>query len=127
MPKANVTTNDLEPPKAGQERYRLEVGHKHKVKPGNIVGAIANEAGLESQFIGQIKIFSDFSLVDLPEGMPKEIYKDLKKTRVSGQQLRISLFDKEQQRKPKSKKRSATKSRKRSDPKRKPKKKKHSD
>lgn len=124
--KTKATVNDSEPPKPGQERYRIEVGHKHKVKPGNIVGAIANEAGLESQYIGQIKIFEDFSLVDLPEGMPKEIYKDLKKTWVSGQQLRISLFDNEQQpRKPKSRKRPATKSRKRSDSKRKTKKKKH--
>lgn len=126
--KAKVTANDLEPPKPEQERYRIEVGHKHKVKPGNIVGAIANEAGLESQYIGQIKIFEDFSLVDLPEGMPKEIYRDLKKTWVSGQQLRISLFDNEQQlRKPKPRKRSATKSRKRSDSKRNAKKKKHAD
>jgi len=127
-PKSNATANDLELPKPGQERYRLEVGHKHKVKPGNIVGAIANEAGLESQYIGQIKIFEDFSLVDLPEGMPKEIYKDLKKTWVSGQQLRISLFDNEQQpKKPKSRNRPANNSRKRNNSKRKPKKKKHTD
>ncbi|MEM7027897.1 MAG: DEAD/DEAH box helicase [Pseudomonadota bacterium] len=74
----------------GMDRYRIEVGHDHKVKPGNIVGAIASEGGLESKYIGQIKIFNDHSLIDLPEGMPKEIFKELKKTRVSGQQLRIS-------------------------------------
>ena len=111
--KSTQSINDLESPKPGQDRYRIEVGHKHKVKPGNIVGAIANEAGLESQHIGQIKIFEDFSLVDLPEGMPKEIYKDLKKTWVSGQQLRISLYNAEHStHKPRSNKNSSSHKRK---------------
>ena len=74
----------------GFERFRIQVGHDHKVKPGNIVGAIANEAGLESKHIGQIKIFDDYSLVDLPEGMPKDIFNGLKKVWVAGQQLKIS-------------------------------------
>ena len=87
------STDKSDKPKEGLERYRIEVGHDHEVKPGNIVGAIANEAGLESQFIGHIKIFDDHSLIDLPEGMPKEIFKDLKKVWVAGQQLRISRLE----------------------------------
>lgn len=75
----------------GMETYRIEVGHQHGVKPGNIVGAIASEAGLDSQYIGRIDIQDDHSLVDLPEGMPKEIFQDLRKTRVAGQQLRICI------------------------------------
>jgi len=74
----------------GMECFRIEVGHIHGVKPGNIVGAIANEAGLDSQYIGRITIFDEYSLVDLPQGMPKNIFNDLKKTRISGQQLEIS-------------------------------------
>ena len=77
----------------GLERFRIEVGHNHGVKPGNIVGAIANEAGLDGQHIGHIEIGADFSLVDLPIGMPVEIFKDLKKVRVCGQPLRISRLD----------------------------------
>jgi len=77
----------LEP---GMVRYRLAVGHKHEVMPGNIVGAIANEAGLESKHIGVINIYDDYSTVDLPDGMPKEIFNDLKKARVVGQKLDIS-------------------------------------
>jgi len=77
-------------PEEGMKRYRIEVGHNHKVQPGNIVGAIANEASLESQYIGRINIYDDYSTVDLPQGMPDEIFKDLKKTRVAGQALRIS-------------------------------------
>jgi ATP-dependent RNA helicase DeaD len=76
-------------------RFRLEVGHKHNVQPGNIVGAIANEAGLDSQYIGRINIYDDYSLVDLPDGMPREIFNDLKKVRVAGQQLRISRLEKD--------------------------------
>ncbi len=81
--------NNSEPAK-GMARYRIEVGHNHDVKPGNIVGAIANEAGLDSSEIGRINIFDDHSLVDLPDGMPKDIYHDLQKVWVSGQQLKIS-------------------------------------
>ncbi|MGD8526500.1 MAG: DEAD/DEAH box helicase [Thioalkalispiraceae bacterium] len=80
-------------PEKGMERYRLEVGHKHAVKPGNIVGAIANEAGLDSQYIGRINIHDEYSVVDLPEGMPRDIFNTLKKVWVAGQQLNISRLD----------------------------------
>ncbi|HET7133001.1 MAG TPA: helicase-related protein, partial [Gammaproteobacteria bacterium] len=75
----------------GQVRYRLEVGHDHGVQPSNIVGAIANEAGIDSAHIGRIEIFDAFSTVELPEGMPKEIYKHLRNTWVCGQKLAISV------------------------------------
>ena len=75
------------------ERYRIEVGHRHGVKPGNIVGAIANEAGLDGEHIGHIQIESDHSLVDLPVGMPKDIYMDLKKVRICGEAIRITRLD----------------------------------
>ncbi|AWV07467.1 DEAD/DEAH box helicase [Marilutibacter maris] len=77
-------------PDAGMETFRIEVGHTHGVKPGNIVGAIANEAELESRYIGRIDIRQDHSYVDLPEGMPRELMEHLKKVRVAGQPLRIS-------------------------------------
>lgn len=79
----------------GMERFRIEVGHNHDVKPNNIVGAIANEAGLDSQHIGRINIYDDFSVIDLPEGMPKDVFSDLKKVWVAGKQLHISLLKKE--------------------------------
>jgi len=77
-------------PEPGFETFRIEVGHQHGVKPGNIVGAIANEAGLDSKYIGRVDIRDDHSLVDLPAGMPAEIFRHLKKVWVSGQQLRIT-------------------------------------
>jgi ATP-dependent RNA helicase DeaD len=80
-------------PDADKERYRIEVGHRHGVKPGNIVGAIANEAGLDGEHIGHIQIETDYSLVDLPVGMPRDIFMDLKKVRVCGEPLRISRVD----------------------------------
>ncbi len=72
------------------ETFRIEVGHVHGVKPGNIVGAIANEAGLEGRHIGHVDIREDHSFVDLPEGMPKEIFRSLKKVRVVGRELNIA-------------------------------------
>ena len=77
----------------GKRTYRIEVGHEHGVKPGNIIGAIANEAGLESQFIGRLSIRDNYSLIDLPDGMPQEVFQHLKKVWVNQQQLRISEWD----------------------------------
>ena len=79
---------------AGAERFRIEVGHVHGVKPGNIVGAIANESGLDGEHIGSIEIEAEYSLVDLPAGMPKDIFEDLKKTRICGQPMNISRHGK---------------------------------
>ena len=77
------------PPAEGMERFRIEVGRNDGVKPGNIVGAIANEAGLEGRYIGRIDIRDDHSTLDLPTGMPKELLQHLKKTRVCGRPLGI--------------------------------------
>src|SRR6202790_4377016 len=72
------------------ETFRIEVGSIHGIKPGNIVGAIANEAGIDGVHIGRVDIREDHSFVDLPEGMPKEIFTELQKVRVVGRELRIS-------------------------------------
>ena len=77
-------------PEEGMERFRVEIGDTHGVRPGNLVGAIANEAGLDGKDIGRIQIFDEFSLVDLPEGMPKQIFQQLKNTWVSGRKLQIT-------------------------------------
>ncbi|MBS1936706.1 MAG: DbpA RNA binding domain-containing protein, partial [Bacteroidetes bacterium] len=90
-PRAKPSRDDA-PRKAeyGMETFRIEVGHAHGVKPNNIVGAIANEAGLDSKHIGRIDIRDEHSLIDLPEGMPAELLAHLKKVWVAGQRLRIS-------------------------------------
>jgi ATP-dependent RNA helicase DeaD len=76
-------------PDVGKETFRIEVGHNHGVQPGNIVGAIANEADLEAKYIGRIDIRDEYSLVDLPEGMPHELLEHLKKVRIAGRPLRM--------------------------------------
>jgi len=78
------------PPEKGMQRFRIEVGHIHKVMPGNIVGAIANEANIDAQNIGRINIFDDHSTIDLPADMPEDIYAGLNKVWVAGQTLNIS-------------------------------------
>jgi ATP-dependent RNA helicase DeaD len=75
------------------EVYRIEVGHAHGVKPGNIVGAIANETGIDGDHIARIRIEDDYSTVELPAGMPKQLFEELKKVRVVGQLLNISKMD----------------------------------
>ncbi|UZE95991.1 DEAD/DEAH box helicase [Alkalimarinus alittae] len=83
-------------PDVDMERFRIDVGYDHGVKPGNIVGAIANEANIEATYIGHIQIFDSFSTVDLPSGMPKETMDSLKKVWVCQQSLNIAPFDGEE-------------------------------
>ncbi len=84
-PKKKSGDNDKVP----MTLYRLEVGSEHGAQAKHIVGALINEAGLESQYIQDLKINADYSTVSLPEGMPKEIYKHLHKTWVAGQQIKL--------------------------------------
>jgi ATP-dependent RNA helicase DeaD len=86
------------PPAEDTERYRIEVGRADGIEPGNIVGAIANEAGIDGKHIGPISIEESFSTVDLPAGMPREIFKHLKKVWIRGKQLRISRIGDEPER-----------------------------
>lgn len=72
------------------ETFRIQVGQVHQVKPANIVGAIANETGLDSSCIGKIEIYDDYSTVDLLAGMPEDVFHSLKGVEVLGQQLNIS-------------------------------------
>lgn len=72
-------------------RYRIEVGRNHEARPGDIVGAIANEAGISSSNIGHIKLHDEFSTVDLPKGLSGDVLSQLKKVRVRNRPLEISL------------------------------------
>jgi len=64
--------------------YRISVGKRHKIGPGAIVGAIANEGGLHRSDFGHIAIGPDFSLVELPPKLPRATLKRLENTRISG-------------------------------------------
>ena len=78
------------PPEDHMERFRVEVGWRDRIKPGNIVGAIANEAGLNGRSIGRIQIFDTHSTVDLPKGMPEDVFQGLRQLRVMNKPLQLS-------------------------------------
>jgi ATP-dependent RNA helicase DeaD len=99
-PRKRTSRSDLD---KGMERFRIEVGRQHNVKPGNIVGAIANEAGLDAKFIGHIDIQDNYSFVDLPKDMPQDVFLDLKKIRVCGQSLNLSRSEQEGMKPPRKK------------------------
>mgnify|MGYP003961199911 FL=1 len=75
------------------ETYRIEVGRNHRVQPGNIVGAIANEAHIRSDAIGKIKIFDSYSTVDLPIGFPRDLLETLQKVYIAGRKLQMSRME----------------------------------
>jgi len=77
------------PVQAGFATFRVEVGHANGIKPGNIVGAVANESGLDAAQIGRIEIFDTHSLIELPAGLPKKTLTHLQTVQVGGRPLRI--------------------------------------
>ena len=77
-------------PTEGMIRYRVSVGHKDGVKPGQLVGALANEGGIEGARIGRIDIRNAFSVVELPKGLPASILTKMARAKVSGRPLEIS-------------------------------------
>ena len=77
-------------------RYRIDVGREHMASPKDIVGAIANEAGIESRFIGQINLFEDYSTVELPTDLSNEVIQILRRARVRQQALNIRLASPEE-------------------------------
>ncbi|MDT3319798.1 DEAD/DEAH box helicase [Shewanella sp. SP1S2-4] len=70
-------------------RYVIDVGRENGVGVGNIVGAIANEANIDSRYIGAIQLYDAVTTVDLPDGMPKDVLQHLRKVRVCGKPLNI--------------------------------------
>ncbi|MFZ4800968.1 MAG: DEAD/DEAH box helicase [Chlorobium sp.] len=84
----------------GKERYRLEVGSEHGVKAGNILGAILNEVGLDPESVGHISINEGYSTVELPQGMPDNIFHELRKVRVCGRQLRLTKMEDQERESP---------------------------
>ncbi|MFY9256645.1 MAG: DEAD/DEAH box helicase [Fuerstiella sp.] len=79
------------PPESGMDRYRIEVGSEDGVRPSNIVGAVANEGGIDGEYIGPIRIHDNYSTIDLPTGMPREVFLTLQRTRVAGKELNLRL------------------------------------
>ena len=88
-PRGGNRRERLTAPEAGMQRFRIEVGRRDGVRPGNIVGAVANEAGIDGAMIGPIQIHESFSTIDLPEGMPPDIKEVLTTARVAGRELQI--------------------------------------
>lgn len=103
--KTNKTRSKQQSTQVGSEKVdfdtcRIEVGSEQGAKKGDIVGAIANECDLDSQFIGKIHIFKNHSLVDLPKAMPKAVLKKLQTIRIAGTAMALSIQQEKKSAKP---------------------------
>ena len=87
--KKKKSNDDLD-----MDTYRIEAGKNHGVMPKDIVGAIASESGIDGKNIGRIALYDEYSTVDLPKGMPNDIFQHLKhKVRVKQQPMRLSILN----------------------------------
>lgn len=84
------STSRSAPPSNDMKRYRVEIGWDDGIKPGNLVGAIANEVGLDGRDIGTINIQDRHSFVDLPKSLPLDVVESLGMTKLRGKSLRLS-------------------------------------
>ena len=91
---ANRRPRKMGPPASGMTRFRIDVGRADGVQPRNIVGAVANEAGIEGSHIGPIQIYDSYTILDLPKEMPGDVYQSLSRTRILGKPLRLTLASK---------------------------------
>ncbi|WP_420550994.1 DEAD/DEAH box helicase [Litorivicinus lipolyticus] len=78
---------------SGMGFYRISVGYQHSVRPGDIVGALVNEADIDKASIGRIQLFDDFSVVQMPVGMPDNLLSHLKRLKIRGQSIVINPID----------------------------------
>ena len=85
-------------PEAGMKRFKIAVGKRDGVRPGNIVGAITNEADIDGEDIGSIRIHHSYSTIDLPSDSSSAIMRKLSDTRVSGRPIRIRPNDEREDR-----------------------------
>jgi ATP-dependent RNA helicase DeaD len=74
-----------------QTMYRLAVGRSHGVRPGQIIGALANEGGIPGSQINGLKIFDDHAVVLLPSSLSKNTVENLKRAWVCGRQLHLKM------------------------------------
>jgi ATP-dependent RNA helicase DeaD len=84
--KRTPRERDIKPELAS---YRISVGRRHRVTPAQIVGAIANEGGLDRSSFGKIDIRPDYSLVELPAHLPKKVQQALVRTRIGNQLIEL--------------------------------------
>jgi ATP-dependent RNA helicase DeaD len=74
-------------------RYRIEVGRNQGATPKDIVGCIANEADIQSRYIGHIALFDEYSTVELPDSLPKDALMLLKEVEIKQCPLLIHRLD----------------------------------
>jgi ATP-dependent RNA helicase DeaD len=85
------TAQQLPPTEEGMVRLMIEAGRRNNVHPGDIVGAIANEANVPGKTIGAIDIYDDFTIVEVPAQYSEQILKAMTGATVRGREVRVRI------------------------------------
>ncbi|TSA04963.1 MAG: DEAD/DEAH box helicase [Methylococcus sp.] len=92
-PRRDRDAPDFKRPEGDMRQFTIDVGRTHGVMPKDIVGAIANEGGIGARQIGSIKLFDTYSTVELPQGLPNEVFQALSRTFIRGQRINLQPVD----------------------------------
>lgn len=81
----------------GEKMVRLFInaGKKSKIRAKDIVGAIANEAGIPGKTLGEIAIFDEYTFVDVPNEFVRDILHGMKHAKIKGKRVHIEIAKKE--------------------------------
>ena len=75
-------------------RYRVDVGQKHQVSEDALKNLFVEEAGVDKKMIGDVEMRHHYTLIDLPEGMPADIFQLLVTVKIQQQPLKIKRLKK---------------------------------
>ena len=78
----------------GMARLFINIGRKHKIRPGDIVGAIAGETGIPGKLIGTIDIYDKFTFVEVPKEYARDVLYAMKNNQIKGKKINIEPANK---------------------------------
>ena len=74
---------------AGMVRLFINIGKKQKVRPGDILGAVAGESGIPGKLVGTIDMYDKYTFVEVPREIAADVLRAMKNTKIKGKTINV--------------------------------------
>ena len=74
---------------AGMVRLFINIGKKQKVRPGDILGAVAGESGIPGKLVGTIDMYDKYTFVEVPHENAADVLRAMKNTKIKGKTINV--------------------------------------